>query len=179
MIRVLILCLGVVPLGGCSLLFVRGPKPVSNWAEAPEPPVCTENNAAPVLDTLFAVLQGVRAVAGAAVDDSFYRDFPLSREADILTGVGLGALFAVSAAVGFGRTSECKAAISEQASGAEDRARNQREREWGSPFSTPRRQPNLIAPPPVPLGDECDHDAVCPAPKVCERGRCQPYLGQP
>ena len=70
---------------------------------------CTSSKAAPIVDTVIGAIQAVRVVAAIAVDDSVYADSPISREADIALGLGLGAAFIGSAAYGYHVTSQCRA----------------------------------------------------------------------
>lgn len=74
---------------GCSFIFVKTAPPSDGRITA-RPGRCTSSKAMPVLDTVFAGLQGVRTAYAAAAPDSVYEDpdVPLSREADI--GIGAG-----------------------------------------------------------------------------------------
>jgi hypothetical protein len=94
-------------LGGCSFLFTTAPPSQSERSRSRGPIECTTSKAAPVVDTVFTGLQMVRIGAAVAVEDSVYRDSPISREADIGIGIGLGTLFLISAIYGYSITSTC------------------------------------------------------------------------
>lgn len=92
---------------GCSLLFVKPPRPGARGAG---PGGCTTNKVAPVLDTMFAGWQSVRIVIAATASEDAYRGAALSREADMLIGVLLGIVGASSAIYGFNAVDECRGA---------------------------------------------------------------------
>lgn len=99
-------------LPGCSLFFVQSPP----TPRLPDQPVaCTTSNAAPIVDSVVAGLQLVRVGYAISQKESDYEDFPISRGADIGIGVGLLAVFAASAAYGFGVTGSCASAQHEAA----------------------------------------------------------------
>jgi hypothetical protein len=85
----------------------------------PSKPVeCTTSKMAPVFDTLFAGLELVRTGVALSADDYDYRDFPISRGADIAFGVGFTGLFAASAGYGYATTSKCQSVKEQQRQGA-------------------------------------------------------------
>jgi hypothetical protein len=97
-------------LPGCSFLFVSPPPSNAGYAgsvRAIEPVRCTSSKAGPVVDTVIAGLEAVRTGVALAADDSAYKDFPISRGADIGLGIGLFSLFAASAAYGYVVTGNC------------------------------------------------------------------------
>ena len=89
---------------GCSLLFVRPPRPGGGAG----PGGCTTNKVAPVLDSAFAGWQAVRIVIAGTASEDAYRGAALSREADLLLGVILGVVGASSAIYGFRTVDECR-----------------------------------------------------------------------
>jgi hypothetical protein len=101
------LCLAAWALsstGGCSFLFVSGPRAGEVRARAL---TCTTSNGWPIVDTLLASYQLVRTGFALSRSDADYRGMPLSRDGDIALGASLLALTAISAAVGFNDVSNC------------------------------------------------------------------------
>lgn len=91
-------------VNGCSMLFVRPPRPSGGAG----PGGCTTNKVAPVLDTMFTGWQAVRITIAATASEDAYRGAPLTREADLLIGVLLGVVGASSAIYGFSAVNECR-----------------------------------------------------------------------
>ena len=157
---VLLVC--VLPLCGCSLIFVE--RPPAKHVESAHL-TCTTGQALPILDTVFAGLEVARTVYAATADQSVYDKFPISRGADIALGVGFAALFAASAGYGYVHTSMCV-----QLHGSE------------SPEETPQpplgtatlAQTRRLAPQ-RPRGPACTYDAQCEPTHVCEGGECIAY----
>lgn len=157
-------------LAGCSALFVNAPPDnVSGDVE----PTCTTSAAAPVVDAVVASLQAIRIGFAALADDSVYRDFPISRGADIAIGAALTVAFAASAGHGFSATAEC----------SELKARARRHR---APPREPPMPPVHAAPPapaaigtPPPPAADCTHDAQCEGSRICEQGSCADYSPMP
>lgn len=90
---------------GCSLAFVNGPPP--NHRQLPFFD-CTSSNVLPTVDLLFAGVAAVDAVGGTAGASGL----PSSRTE--LAGFAVeAAVFAASAAYGYGKTSACKKAQTE------------------------------------------------------------------
>lgn len=105
---------------GCSFVFTRGPS-ASTAVSGPEPPRCTESNAAPIADTVLAVAMVTLTIAGivyaaqpcphppqvvdssCGVNELLY--FPAGATAL------LGALFTASAVVGYSRTGACRESV--------------------------------------------------------------------
>jgi len=112
------LTLGFSLLGsGCSFVFVKtasdpqvteieSRETVPQQAAAPQLE-CTTGKAAPVVDTIIATLEAVRTVVALQAHNGDYAGAPINRSTDIGFGVGLTALFAVSAIYGFDRTNQC------------------------------------------------------------------------
>jgi hypothetical protein len=86
---------------GCSFLFVNGP-PRDHERRASF--TCTESNAWPVVDAIWAGLNGIGA-ASAANDE-------MNPDKDQIIAVGVGWLLVsgISAVYGFGKVSDCKTA---------------------------------------------------------------------
>jgi hypothetical protein len=89
---------------GCSFLFVKGPPSQPQHAPVID---CTTSKVAPVLDSVFGVLEVVRIVAAAAASDSAYQNASIPREADIGLGLAFAALFIGSATYGGIQTGRC------------------------------------------------------------------------
>jgi hypothetical protein len=107
------LLVGATP--GCSLVLTKGPEP-----ELHPPPECTTSVAAPVTDTLLAATSVALAIAGLAGSSSSCSNTGGFNGCGIgkgtgeilgIAGAALGVLFAVSAGVGYGRTSACRASL--------------------------------------------------------------------
>jgi hypothetical protein len=90
---------------GCSLLFVEGPPP--DHAHMQQPFDCTSSNAAPIVDTAFAVLYALSAATVSARTEASaeHRDLTPS-----VLMIGVATLEGVSAVRGFVTTSKCRAA---------------------------------------------------------------------
>ncbi len=97
----------LTPTAGCSLVFVEPPPKVAEGSR-PAPVDCTTSKAAPALDSIAAGLEVVRMAYAASADDKDYKDFPISREADIALGLTFATLFAGSAIYGYTKTSTCR-----------------------------------------------------------------------
>ena len=89
---------------GCSLFLVHGPTEVAPGRYT----ACTTNHAAPVVDTLVAVLQVGRTLIAVDKDNQDYAGMALNRDADMLIGVGLTAAFAASAIYGYTTVARCR-----------------------------------------------------------------------
>src|SRR4051794_31084669 len=97
-------------LPGCSFVFTTAPKSAPTTAGATSesaPSTCTTNQAAPVVDTVIAGLQGVRTGLAIAADSRDYAGSPIGKEADIAFGLAFLTLFTASAIYGFSVTDEC------------------------------------------------------------------------
>jgi len=90
-------------VNGCSLLFVKPPRPGGSGGTG-----CTTSKAPPILDTGFAGWQLIRIGIAASASEDAYRNAALTREADLLLGVLLGVVGASSAVYGFRTTEECR-----------------------------------------------------------------------
>lgn len=123
--------LATVPLSGCSLLFVDGPPKTYT---PPQYVHCSSSPGWPVFDTVVAGLELVRTGIAVSASDSAYQGAQISRGADIGFGLAFMTLFAISAGVGYGRVSDCNAAM------------------LGAPMPHPRRvrPPSYYPPPPQP-----------------------------
>jgi hypothetical protein len=127
-------------LSGCSFVFVSGPPPQHEQLPYFS---CTESRVAPVLDTIFAVLQGANLILAASVDDeqwaeNYNGDPPISRTSSIplyavatLLGVG-GAYY------GYTRTAACR--------DAKAQAMGRSNRNFGQPQTWPPPGPYAPGP---------------------------------
>ena len=104
-----IVLLGLVPLllSGCGFVFSHGP-PTGH--EQMESFTCTESNAGPTLDIVWASLNVLGAVAAAA-DPSAYDN---SGEI-VVVGIGWGVFSSFSAASGFNKSKQCRHALQQLA----------------------------------------------------------------
>jgi hypothetical protein len=127
-------------LSGCSFVFVSGPPPQHEQLPYFS---CTESRVAPVLDTIFAVLQGANFIlASSSTDeqwaDNFNGDPPISRASSIplyavATLLGIGGAY-----YGYTRTAACRDARAQ--------AMGRTNRNFGQPQTWP--PPGPYAPPP-------------------------------
>jgi hypothetical protein len=137
-------------LQGCSYAFVNGPP--DNYQQSPVFD-CTTSKVAPVLDTLGAGYQIVRAGVAVAADENDYADYPISRGADIALGIGFATLLTASAIYGYSETLSCQDAKAERA----------------APPPALERGPMPMTYAPV---TGCSVDTQCKGNRVCEAGRC-------
>jgi hypothetical protein len=99
-----------LPLSACSFVFVSGPPPQHEQLPYFS---CTESRVAPVLDVIFAVLQGANFLLAATQSDeawaeNFDGDPPLERGTAIPV-YGIATLLAAGGAYyGFSRTAACR-----------------------------------------------------------------------
>ena len=95
-----VLAASVALTPGCSYIFTSGGPP----------PHCSTSKAPPILDTVFGGFEVVRTGIALSNGEEDYVGAPISREADILLGLGFTALFIASAYYGYSTTSECRQA---------------------------------------------------------------------
>ena len=154
--------LALALLSGCSFVFVSGPP--ANHEQLPYV-ACTESRVAPVLDTIFAVLQTLNFIYAASISDetwaeNYNGDPPISRSTSIpLYAVG-ALLGAGGAYYGYSRTSACR--------DAKDLALSRSQRNYGQPQTWPPQQPyppqGPYAPPQGPYAPPQDPYAPPPPP---------------
>lgn len=181
--RLVLLGCSSFALSGCSWIFVQGPP--ADYAESPRVS-CTSGQAAPVIDTVVAAFQVVRTGYAISQDESDYRDFPISRGADIGFGVGLTALFTASAIYGFSATSACRTAeqtvqtapVLQTPTGP---STVPPATSAGGALPAGAAPTELPGAPTVPSSERpasgCSFDAQCSADDVCHEGRCKPPSG--
>jgi hypothetical protein len=140
-------------LSGCSFAFVNGPPPHHEQLPAFD---CTESRVAPVLDTLFAVLQVANfALAAGSTDQQWSDDFngkpPFNRGPAVPLYAALAAVGTVSAYYGYSKTGDCREALE----AARNRARTHGGTNVGPqapwPPPPPGVPPGAAVPPPVVL----------------------------
>jgi hypothetical protein len=145
-------------LSGCSFAFVKGPP--ANHEQLPYFD-CTESRVAPVLDTIFAVLEGVNLVyAASATDqqwsDNFNGNPPIARDSAIPLYVLLAVLGAGGAYYGYSNTGECRYAKQQAMVRAARPPYVPQPAGWPSPYPPapfpPAAPPGSYAPPPYPPG---------------------------
>ena len=110
-----VVLLAALPLlGGCSLLFVKGPP---SAYEGLEYFPCTDSKTLPLLDVIAGGLSVVDIVRFVADDNP-----TPNPSANVAVSTGLAALFGFSAVVGFRRVEQCRAARLEVARAARQAA---------------------------------------------------------
>ena len=93
---------------GCSVVFMT-PAPADAGRARARPQVeCTSSHLAPIIDSVLASYELAGVVYAATLDDSRYRDYPISRQADMAIGASVAALFAGSAIYGFVSAAHCR-----------------------------------------------------------------------
>src|SRR5689334_2312647 len=102
-------------IGGCSFVFVSGPP--ANHRQLPVVE-CTTSRFAPVLDTVWTILQTLNFLGAASSseqewNDAFNGDPPLKHSTAIPLYGALAALGGAGMYYGFSRTGECRAAKNE------------------------------------------------------------------
>jgi hypothetical protein len=107
--RRIVLVLALV-VGGCSFVFVSGPPPQHEQLPYFS---CTESRVAPILDLVFAILQGANFVVAVGSSDqrwadNFDGDPPFERTTAIPLYAAVAALAAGGAYYGFTRTAACR-----------------------------------------------------------------------
>jgi hypothetical protein len=99
---------GLLFVSGCSFIMVTGYKP------PPAPPTCTSSHTAPGLDTTFAILTSLAAVAtGLDLQDVTSGDNQSNAPLDsliLLSAIPLAVLFTASAIYGYVKVSDCRQA---------------------------------------------------------------------
>lgn len=101
------LVLGLGSLG-CSVAFMT-PAPADAGRARARPQVdCTSSHIAPIIDSVLASYELAGVAYAATLDDSRYRNYPISRQADMAIGAGFAALFAGSAIYGFVSAAHCR-----------------------------------------------------------------------
>jgi hypothetical protein len=137
--------------GGCSFAFVNGPPP--NHRTSPFF-TCTSGNGAPILDTVAATIGLIDAASFAADGLSDSSTTTGSKTANMIVLGGGAALLAASAAYGYKKTSECRAAEA-------DLLRRTPVYTAPSPFA-PHAPQGPQAPPQVPYDPWVAHPAAVP-----------------
>jgi hypothetical protein len=152
----------VLPLAGCSFIFVDGP---SSSRPPMVYPSCDEERTMPAIDLVIAGLYGVGALVGATTDRDDDFDNTDDR-AGTVTGMVLGSLlFGASAWYGFSKTGSCR------------EVRDQYRQQYGDPRLQPLPQPMPYAYP-AGEGQQCHPQAGCQPGLVCASGLCVRF-GQP
>jgi hypothetical protein len=139
---------------GCSLVFIQPLPP--HHADLPSFD-CSTNRAPPVLDTLFAATSLVSALTVPNKSDNQWRVF---------LGLPVGAIWAVSAAYGYKKTSQCETAKEVQASRY---SHPPRQRRSPPPRVSDPPEPVPAPPPAYPPGNAAPQESLygpIPAPDV-------------
>ena len=154
----------VLPLAGCSFIFVDGP---SSSRPPMVYPSCDEERTMPAIDIVIAGLYGVGALVGATADTTDDYDTTNDERAETVTGMLIGAaLFGASAWYGFSKTSSCRA------------ARDQYRQQFGDPRMQPLPQQMPYAYP-SGEGQQCHPQAGCAPGLVCASGLCVRFQQPP
>jgi len=97
--------LAVLPVAtaGCGFLLVQGPPSGHQQMTAFS---CTEGTAGPILDLVWGGLNVLGAVAAMSSPDSYENPDQI-----VVVGLGWGLVSGLSAAAGFNKTTQCKAAL--------------------------------------------------------------------
>jgi hypothetical protein len=144
--------------GGCSWLFVQPLPP--NYQNG-DPANCTSNVAAPVIDTIFTVLDTVELIAVGGNSNVQNKD-------SVLLGATLGIIIWGSSAIyGYRHTSECSDAQADQQSSYRYRPYRRAPPPAYAPQPPPRQWAPPGPPPPPPAAPE---EAAPPAPSVTVPG---------
>lgn len=144
-----VLALAGIAASGCSFAFVHGPPPNHEQSLSFD---CTTYVVAPVLDLIWAGLNGVGAIAALSTDPASWNSSTPRGE---VIGIGLGwlVLSGASAIYGFEKTDSCRAAEAGLAARIHQ------------------------APPPAtfvpaPPTNGCSRDIDCKGDRVCVRREC-------
>jgi hypothetical protein len=152
--RTAALALAGIAASGCSFIFVHGPPRNHENSVAFE---CTSSVVAPVLDTVWAGLNGIGAISAASTDEATWNSrSTTSRGAVIAVGAGWFLLSGASAIYGFTRTQSCRDA----------------ERDLAVRLATrPPPSPGFV---PAPAGPEegCSRDVDCKGDRICVNREC-------
>jgi len=126
-----LILLGLLPLlvTGCGFVFSKGP-PTGH--EQMESFTCTEDNAGPILDVVWASLNVLGAVAAASDPGSYDNSGEI-----VAVGLGWGVFSSFAAASGFKKSKQCRQALQQLA------ARNAQRR--ANPTSLPADMPSVQA----------------------------------
>lgn len=92
---------------GCSLTFVTPPPPVRPGYARPHAD-CTTSYLWPIVDSAVVAYQLAGVGYAATLDESRYRNYPISKEADMALGAAFAAAFAGSAAYGYVSAVRCR-----------------------------------------------------------------------
>ena len=100
-----VLVVGFLALGAsaCGFVFSKGPPTGHEQMEAF---TCTESDAAPILDLVWAGLNVLGAVAAASDPDAY-----VNPDQIVAVGLGWGVLSSFSAASGFSKSKQCRRAL--------------------------------------------------------------------
>jgi hypothetical protein len=103
LLRTVVIVLTAAPSAGCSFLFVNGPP--TGHEQLPYFS-CTQSNTMPVLDAIWAGLNGLGAAVALSADESTLQD----RNQTVAVGAAWLVVSGLSARTGFRRTNQCRAA---------------------------------------------------------------------
>ena len=131
----------VMPLSGCSLLFTKPPPKNYDGRGYLD---CTTSRVPPALDTIFTLTNVGSAIYVAGQDNV------QNKGSSVALGLGVAALWMMSAIYGYSGTSACEEA--QQSVG------------YGSRYPPPRPAPRRVAPPPPRPAPVAPAPQAAPAP---------------
>jgi hypothetical protein len=93
---------------GCSLVFVT-PPPAAPAPGLPRPQVdCTSSNLAPIVDSVLTAYELAGVAYVSTLEDSRFRNYPITRQQDMAAGGVFAAVFAGAAIYGYVSTARCR-----------------------------------------------------------------------
>jgi hypothetical protein len=112
-----LVALAAIACSGCSFMSVttvesaekeaRSHRTDTEVTSGPQRLECTDSRATPILDTVVAGLAAINGAAVAVAPKMEFDRFPGGQQGVMATAFGIAAVSAISAAWGFGATSEC------------------------------------------------------------------------
>lgn len=94
--------------GGCSALWLTPPPSGPAPSEARPHVDCTTSYLWPIVDSALATYQLAGVAYVATLDDSRFRNYPISRRTDMALGAGFAAAFVGSAVYGYVSLARCR-----------------------------------------------------------------------
>ena len=151
--KIAALALAGLAASGCSFAFVHGPPPHHEQSPSFD---CTSYVVAPVLDAVWAGLNGFGAINAAATDQATWdARTSTSRGGVIAVGLGWLVLSGASAIYGFKTTADCRAALADL--------------ELRTKRGAPPPPASFV---PAPAMEGCARDTDCKGDRVCVQREC-------
>ncbi|MDF3066507.1 MAG: hypothetical protein K0R38_2108 [Polyangiaceae bacterium] len=92
---------------GCSLTFVTPPPAVRPGVSRPQVD-CTTSYLWPIVDTALFAYEAAGVAYVSTLDESRFRNYPISKQADMAVGAAFAAAFAGSAVYGYVAAAGCR-----------------------------------------------------------------------